>query len=72
MQELDELLLGSWGIIIGTACLFGALFSLLFGLVALIMDGLFNLSDQAIMAGAAASVGFMAAFARRKMESDRE
>jgi len=74
MQELDELILGSWSVIIGAAILFGALFSLLFGLVALVMDGLFNLSDQALMAGVAACLGFflVAARARRGMEQDRE
>ena len=74
MQELDELILGSWSVIIGTAILFGAPFSLLFGLVALVMDGLFSLSDQALMAGVAASLGFLvvAARARRGMEQDRE
>lgn len=74
MQELDEVVLGSWSVIIGTAILFGALFSLLFGLVALVMDGLFSLSDQALMAGVAACVGFIvvAAQARRGMEKDRK
>jgi len=74
MQELDERVLGSWPLIIGSGLLFSFLFAFLFGLIALIMDGIFVLSEQALMAGIAAFVGFMfvATRARKAMIRERD
>lgn len=77
MRELDELVLGSVPLIILMALLFGGAFSLVFGLVALIMDGVFVLEDQALLAGLSAGSGFLvvALWARRRMleeESDQD
>ncbi|MGB0650095.1 MAG: hypothetical protein ACPG8N_00585 [Rhodothermales bacterium] len=41
------------------ALFFGAAFATVFGLVALVMEGVFELSDQAIMAGLSATLGFL-------------
>lgn len=73
MQELDELVLASMPLILVMALVFGGAFALAFGLVALIMEGLFALGEQALMAGLAAFGGFlfMALLARRRMR-DRE
>lgn len=72
MRELDELVLESVPLIVAMALFFGAAFALVFGLIALVMDGIFVLSDQAIMAGLAASGGFLAVtlYARRRMREE--
>lgn len=72
MRELDEHILGSLPLITLMALLFGGAFSLVFGLVALIMDGVFVLGDQAMLAGLSAGSGFLvvALWARRRMLDD--
>jgi membrane protein implicated in regulation of membrane protease activity len=69
MRELDEVVLGSWPLMFLMALLFGGAFSLAFGLVALVMDGVFVLGDQALLAGLSAGMGFLvvAGWARRRM-----
>ena len=59
MRELDELVLGSIPLIMAMALFFGAAFATVFGLIALVMEGIFVLSNQAIMAGLAATAGFL-------------
>ncbi|MGB1048063.1 MAG: hypothetical protein ACPG3U_00075 [Rhodothermales bacterium] len=59
MRELDEIILGSIPLIFAMALFFGAAFATVFGLVALVMEGVFELSDQAIMAGLSATLGFL-------------
>ena len=59
MRELDEVVLGSIPLIVAMALFFGAAFATVFGLIALVMEGIFVLSDQAVMAGLAASGGFL-------------
>ena len=75
MRELDALVLGSIPLILAMAMFFGAAFATVFGLIALVMEGIFVLSDQAIMAGLAASGGFLVVtlYMRRRMleEEDR-
>ncbi len=72
MEELDERVLGSIPMIVAMAVFFGSAFALVFGLVALVMDGIFVLSDQAMMAGTAAGAGFLtvALIARRQMRRE--
>ena len=67
MQALDEHVLASMPLILAMALVFGGAFALAFGLIALIMEGLFALGEQALMAGLAAFGGFlfMALLARR-------
>ena len=74
MQELDEKVLGSWSLIALMALLFGGAFAMVFGLVALVMEGLFVLSDQALMAGVSAGIGFFLAalWVRRQMAEASE
>lgn len=74
MQELDEKVLGSLPLIGLMALFFGGAFALVFGLVALVMEGLFVLSDQAIMAGLSAGVSFflVALWVRRRMVDESE
>ncbi len=69
MQELDEHVLASMPLILVMALVFGGAFALAFGLIALIMEGLFAPDEQALMAGFAAFLGFlfMALLARRSM-----
>ena len=74
MRELDEHVLGSLPLIFLMALLFGGAFSLVFGLVALIMDGVFVLGDQALLAGLSAGGGFLgvAVWARRRMREEEQ
>jgi len=59
MRELDERILSSWPLMLTMALFFGAAFALVFGLIALIMEGLFIVDEQALMAGTAAFSGFL-------------
>ncbi|MDA0873432.1 MAG: hypothetical protein O3C45_00045 [Bacteroidetes bacterium] len=72
MRELDEHILGSPPLIILMALLFGGAFSLVFGLVALVMEGVFELGEQAVLAGISAGGGFLAVawWARQRMLHD--
>ncbi|MDE2995788.1 MAG: hypothetical protein OXT73_03480 [Bacteroidota bacterium] len=74
MQELDERILGSLPLMTLMALFFGGAFALVFGLVALVMEGLFVLSDQALLAGVSASGSCftVAMWARRRMIRDLE
>lgn len=74
MRELDEYILGSLPLIVLAALLFGGAFSLVFGLVALVMDGVFVLGDQALLAGLSAGAGFLgvAVWARRRMLDEED
>lgn len=74
MRELDEHILESTPLIVGMASLFGGAFALVFGLIALVMEGIFVLSEQAIWAGLSAGGGFvvMALVARYRMRHERE
>lgn len=74
MKELDEYILESTPLILGMATFFGGAFALVFGLIALVMEGLFVLSDQALMAGLAAGGGFLAVafYARSRMREEQE
>jgi|GEM_PF-966744 len=74
LKELDERVLESTPLILGMAVFFGAAFALVFGLIALVMEGLFVLSEQAIMAGLAAFGGFLvvALYARNRMRDERD
>ncbi len=74
MKELDEHILESTPLILGMALFFGGAFALVFGLIALVMEGLFVLSDQAMMAGLAAGGGFLAValYARSRMREEQE
>lgn len=73
MRELDEIILGSIPLIIAMALFFGAAFAMVFGLVALVMEGVFELSNQALMAGLSASFGFLVVtlFIRQRMLDER-
>lgn len=72
MRELDEVVLGSIPLIVAMAMFFGGAFAMVFGLIALVMDGIFVLSDQAIMAGLAAGGGFLVVtlIMRRRMQEE--
>ncbi len=74
MRELDERILESTPLILAMASLFGGAFALVFGLIALVMEGIFTLSEQAIWAGLAAGGGFlvMALIARYRMRDERK
>jgi membrane protein implicated in regulation of membrane protease activity len=74
MQELDEHVLASMPLMLAMALVFGGAFALAFGLIALIMEGLFALGEQALMAGLAAFGGFlfMALLARTSMRDQAE
>lgn len=74
MKELDERVLESTPLIVGMAAFFGAAFAMVFGLIALVMEGLFVLSEQAIMAGLAAFGGFLAValYARSRMRDEQD
>lgn len=69
MRELDHLILGSLPFIVLMALVFGGAFTLVFGLVALLVDGVFVVGDQAVLAGVSSGAGFLvvAVWARKRM-----
>jgi membrane protein implicated in regulation of membrane protease activity len=74
MRELDTHVLGSLPLIFLMALLFGGAFSLVFGLVALVMEGVFVLGDQALLAGLSSGLGFLvvAIWARGRMIDEKD